>query len=97
MRLTVNSHLLLVEHQPVVEVDEEETGDGEDEVDEAVTEEDEVPVLDEVLPVDELLPEVAEAAPLMPTTRRLSLLLVPKHCVRSPARSISIHIYTFDT
>lgn len=77
----------------MVEVDEEETGDGEDEVDEAVTEEDEVPVLDEVLPVDELLPEVAEAAPLMPTTRRLSLLLVLKHCVHSPARSISIYIH----
>jgi hypothetical protein len=92
-----NSLLLPVEHQLVVEEDEveEETGDGVDEVvDEAVTEVDEVPALAEVLPVDELPPEVAEAVPLMPTTRRLSLPLVLKLCVHylSPARSISIYI-----
>jgi len=67
-------HPLVIEE---VEVDEVETGDGVDEeVDEVVSEAPEVPVLAEVLPVAELPHEVVEVAPLTPTTRRLSPLLV---------------------
>jgi hypothetical protein len=60
----------------VAEVDEVETGDGEDEeVDEEVTEDLEVPVQVEVLPEAELLLEAGEEVPLMPVTRGLSPLL----------------------
>lgn len=59
-----------------VEVDEEETGDGVDEVEhEVVSEVPEVPVLAEALPVAELLLEAVEVVPSMPATRRLSPLL----------------------